>query len=128
MKYSLYLVFGCFFACLVGFDASAKFVNYDDQRIAAATQEAANLTEEDIRTIQTLENDLRILDTEIKKCQNSKKGWTAATVIGSAGVVSTGIAAIVQGVKINEKKSKLEELRKETKAIKTDTENLKQSF
>ncbi len=62
---------------------------------------------EKIKTISTLENDLIILDSEISKCEKSKKGWIAATVIGSAGVVATGVAAGVQGAQITNKKQEL---------------------
>ena len=61
-----------------------------------------------LQTISTLENDIRILDTEIAKCEKSKKGWVAATVIGSAGVVATGVAAGVQGAKIKDKKASVQ--------------------
>ena len=47
------------------------------------------------------------LDSEILKCEKSKKGWIAATVIGSAGVVATGVAAGVQGAQIADKKQEL---------------------
>jgi hypothetical protein len=124
MKNKICLGFLAVFAVFVGIDADAKFVNYDQQRVMAAVQEAATMTVEDVRTIQTLENDLRILDAEIKKCESSKKGWTAATVIGSAGIAATGIAAIVQGVKISDKKSKLSEINKEKKGYEDDTKNL----
>ena len=62
---------------------------------------------EKIKMIATLENDLTILDSEILKCEKSKKGWIAATVIGSAGVVATGVAAGVQGAQIADKKQEL---------------------
>ena len=62
---------------------------------------------EKIRTIATLEDDITILDAELKKCEKGKKGWIAATVIGSAGVVATGVAAGVQGAQITNKKQEL---------------------
>lgn len=62
---------------------------------------------EKLQTISTLENDLTILDSEIAKCEKSKKGWIAATVVGSAGVVATGVAAGVQGAQISKKKAEL---------------------
>lgn len=62
---------------------------------------------EKLQTISTLEKDIAILDAEIAKCEKSKKGWIAATVIGSAGVVATGVAAGVQGAKISKKKQEL---------------------
>jgi hypothetical protein len=54
-----------------------------------------------VSAIATLEDDILILKAELLKCQKSKKGWVAATVVGSAGVVATGIAAGVQGAKIS---------------------------
>lgn len=75
--------------------------------------------------IETLENDIRILDEEIAKCQKQKKGWIAATVIGAAGVVATGTAAAVQGVKIGDKKSELESKKLELKAKNDELNELK---
>jgi len=62
---------------------------------------------EDEKTIATLKNDIRLLDVEIEKCEKQKKGWTVATVIGGVGVVSTGIAAGVQGAKLKEQKQQI---------------------
>ena len=64
-------------------------------------------TGEKMATVSTLESDILILEAEVKKCQKNKKGWIAATVIGSAGVVATGIAAGVQGAQISKKKAEL---------------------
>ena len=72
-----------------------------------------------LQTISTLENDIRILDTEIAKCEKSKKGWVAATVIGSAGVVATGVAAGVQGAKIKDKKAAKEQGNSDIKNLNT---------
>ena len=63
-----------------------------------------------MQMISTLENDITILDAEIRKCEKSKKGWIAATVIGSAGVVATGVAAGVQGAKLSKKKDELKDI------------------
>ena len=68
---------------------------------------------EDTDAIAILENDIRILDEEIAKCQKQKKGWIAATVIGAAGTVATGVAAGVQGVKLKEKKEEYKETKQE---------------
>ncbi len=103
----------------IGLGVDAATITYANQNTGFQDEE---LTLEDARTIQTLENDLRILDAEIKKCESSKKGWTAATVIGSAGVVATGVAAIVQGVQISNKKDELNKVNKETKEIKAANE------
>mgnify|MGYP003296877416 CR=1 FL=1 len=65
---------------------------------------------EKIQTIATLEDDIITLKSELAQCQKSKKGWIAATVVGSAGVVATGVAAGVQGAQIADKKDQLEQL------------------
>lgn len=91
---------------------------------ALTTQTSSSLSATDsekIQMIATLENDLTILDSEIKKCEKNKKGWIAATVVGSAGVVATGIAAGVQGAKLADKK---EELNKHNADIQTKTTTL----
>ena len=64
---------------------------------------------EKIAMISTLEDDILILESEIKKCEKGKKGWIAATVVGSAGVVATGVAAGVQGAQIAKKNASIEE-------------------
>ena len=79
-----------------------------------------------LQTIAILENDLTILDSEILKCEKSKKGWIAATVIGSAGVVATGVAAGVQGAKIAEKKQTLSDHNVDIDAKKQKLESLKE--
>ena len=49
------------------------------------------------------------------RCENTKKGWVAATVVGGVGVAATGTAAIVQGVKINQQKKEKTEAQTEEK-------------
>ena len=75
---------------------------------------------EDAEAIATLENDIRLLDEEIAKCKKQKKGWIAATVVGVAGVVATGTAAAVQGVKMGEKKDTYKSKEKELKSLKEE--------
>jgi hypothetical protein len=58
-----------------------------------------------------LKSDIESIDSETTRCNKQKKGWTAATVVGSVGVAATGTAAIVQGVQTNKKKSELEDLK-----------------
>jgi peptidoglycan hydrolase CwlO-like protein len=103
------------------FDANAaiKTTNHTAERFAAEMEE--QMSEAD--AIATLENDIAILDAEIAKCEKSKKGWIAATVIGSAGVVSTGIAAGVQGVKIKDQKDTIASKNKEIKDLDAQIEN-----
>ena len=61
----------------------------------------------EMEVVQTLRHDIQLLDEEFNKCEKKRKGWVTATVIGGAGVVGPGIAAIVQGNKIQEKKAEL---------------------
>ncbi|MCQ2568578.1 MAG: hypothetical protein MJ163_03205, partial [Alphaproteobacteria bacterium] len=61
----------------------------------------------------------------IAKCQKQRKGWIAATVIGAAGVVATGTAAAVQGVKISEKKGEYETAKQNVKDKKDELKELK---
>ena len=109
-------------------DAAMKIKNHNlDNRPAVVNEDGEEL--EDAEAIATLENDIRLLDEEIAKCKKQKKGWIAATVVGAAGVVATGTAAAVQGVKIGEKKDTYESKQKELKSLKeekkTAEENLK---
>lgn len=61
--------------------------------------------------VAELKEEIAKIDSELARCNKSKNGWVAATVIGGAGVVATGTAAIVQSVKI--KKKEAEEIKKQ---------------
>ncbi len=61
----------------------------------------------EMEVVQTLRHDIQLLDEEIMKCDRKRKGWVAATVVGGVGVVGTGVAALVQNSKIQEKKTEL---------------------
>lgn len=76
------------------------------------------------KIINTLESDIAILDKEIQDCKKQKKGWIAATVIGGAGVLATGTAAIVQGVKIKDAKETIIDKKQERDEAKTTLEEL----
>ncbi len=58
--------------------------------------ELAKLSE----NIKFLEQEISQIDLELSKCERSKKGWKAATVIGSVGVVGTGTGIVVQSVQL----------------------------
>ena len=107
-------------------DASAAVKVKNDTAAKFAVQSGASSIEDldEDAAIATLENDIRILDEEIAKCEKQKKGWIAATVIGSAGVLSTGVAAAVQGVKIKEQKDTLSDKKQELKSLKQQSEAL----
>lgn len=66
-----------------------------------------------LQTISTLENDIAILEDELKKCEKSKKGWKVATIAGAIGVVATGVAAGVQASKIKQNKAEISDLNKD---------------
>ena len=112
------------FAFVVNADAAVKIKNNTVAKMAA--QEYGETEEEldEEAAIATLENDIRILDEEIAKCEKQKKGWVAATVIGGAGVLSTGVAAAVQGVKIKNQKDTISEQSKNIKELNKEKREL----
>ncbi|MCL2331276.1 MAG: hypothetical protein FWC61_01895 [Proteobacteria bacterium] len=73
----------------------------------AAEMELANKTA--LRA--ALKAEIAQIDSEISRCNKAKTNWTAATVVGSVGVVGTGIGAIVQHNQIQSKKRELSDLR-----------------
>lgn len=111
------------FVCVFNANAAINIKNNTQNRFA----EQAGISVEDFdedSAIATLENDIRILDEEIAKCEKSKKGWIAATVIGGAGVVATGVAAGVQGVKIKEQKDEIKSQKETIKDLTKQKEAL----
>ena len=104
--------------CAFVFDAQAavKIKNSTAERYEEYTKGDDAGYADEAEDIAILENDIAILDEEIEKCKKQKKGWIAATVIGAAGTVATGVAAAVQGAKISEKKDMSDEKRREVDA------------
>lgn len=82
----------------------------------------------EMEAIQTLRHDIQLLDEEIMKCDRKRKGWVAATVVGGVGVVGTGVAAIVQNSKIQDKKSELKQVQSDLDSTKQDVRDAKQRF
>jgi len=76
----------------------------------------------EMEVIATLKHDIDVLDEELRQCERKRKGWVAATVVGGVGVVGTGIAAIVQNNKIQEKKAELKRVEGDVAAAKNDVE------
>lgn len=104
MKTKIFLIFMTLSILSIGVEAAVTVNNGNanaqmDWKNDAGYQEA--------QEIAILENDIRILDEEIAKCQKKKKAWTAATIVGGVGVVATGVGAIVQANKNSDKKAKL---------------------
>lgn len=111
--------------CIFNADAAVKVKNNTANKYMAQTAAETGVSVDEIddsAEIAILENDIAILDEEITKCEKQKKGWIAATVIGSAGVLSTGIAAGVQGAQIKQKKDTLTDKKEELKTL-TETNN-----
>lgn len=103
-------------------DAAVKIKNHTaDQYVDG------NEMVDDSEGIAILENDIRILDEEIAKCKKQKKGWVAATVVGSVGVVATGTAAVVQGTKIKNKKEEYNTAKDELKTKQQELDKLNNS-
>lgn len=61
-----------------------------------------------------LKAEITQIDSEISRCNRAKTNWTAATIVGGAGVVGTGIGAIVQHNQIQDKRGDLKDLQKQT--------------
>ena len=69
----------------------------------------------EMEVVSTLRHDIQALDEQIATCERKRKGWVAATVVGGVGVAATGIAAIVQHNKIQDKKTELDKVKADTK-------------
>ncbi len=74
----------------------------------------------EMEVVSTLRHDIQALDEQIATCERKRKGWVAATVVGGVGVVGTGIAAIVQHNKIQDKKSELNRVQSDVDSAKQD--------
>ena len=115
---SIFVIFVCVFAA----HAAIKVKNNTAERFAVQTGAVESVEQaqdfDDASAIATLEEDIRILDEEIAKCEKQKKGWIAATVIGGVGVLSTGVAAAVQGAKLKEQKDTISGQKDQIDALK----------
>ena len=118
MKYLFSVLLSCLFVNIAIASVS------DAVNVGNIVASVGSTDSDKLQTIAILENDLTILDSEIMKCEKSKKGWIAATVVGSAGVVATGVAAGVQGAKIAEKKKELLEHNAEINKRKDELQSL----
>ena len=89
------------------FGESAGGAYYSDYNYGALDYVPGTEGMSEMEVIQTLRHDIQSLDEQIATCERKRKGWVAATVVGGVGVVGTGIAALVQNSKIQDKKSEL---------------------
>ena len=55
--------------------------------------------------IEQLKTAIAEIDSEFLRCKKSKSAWTTATVVGGVGVVATGTAATIQGIKLKQIKN-----------------------
>lgn len=111
---SLVFIFDANAAIKVNNKTAERYIeNYSESK-----DDDAGIDEQEL--IETLENDIRILDEEIDKCKKQKKTWVAATVIGAAGVVATGTAAAVQGVQLQQQKDAFAPKNEQLRELKKD--------
>jgi len=78
---------------------------------------------DEMSVVQTLRHDIQLLNEEIATCERKRKGWVAATVVGGVGVVGTGVAALVQNSKIQDKKSELKQVQSNVDSTKQDVKS-----
>ena len=125
-----YILFFALFAFVgVEADGAVKIKNSSVNRYQETYSESGEeYYGDEAEDIATLEQDIKILDEEIAKCKKQKKGWIAATVVGSVGTVSTGVAAAVQGVKLKEKKDEVAFKKGELKGIKDATKEIEEKL
>ena len=131
MKYIMPVIALFVFVCNA--DAAVKVKNITSEKFIANAKSDTE-TEQGLEidpdideeaAIATLEQDIRIIDEKLNTCKKQKKGWVAATVIGGAGVLSTGIVAAVQAGQIKTKKNELDDKQKELKELNTKKDNIK---
>ena len=82
----------------------------------------------EMEVVSTLRHDIQSLDEQIATCERKNKGWVAATVVGGVGVAATGIAAIVQHNKIQDKKSELDRVQKDVTDAKHQVEDARRDL
>ncbi len=51
--------------------------------------------------IASLKREISELEIELDACKRKNKNWKTATYVGAAGTAVTGVAAIAQGIKLN---------------------------
>ena len=54
--------------------------------------------------IASLKREISDLEIELEACKRNTKSWKAATIVGAAGVATTGAIAIGQGIKLHKMK------------------------
>ena len=59
--------------------------------------------------VAQLEAEIAGIRAQREECEKQRKGWIAATAVGGAGVVATGVAAIIQNKNLQESKTQLAE-------------------
>ena len=59
--------------------------------------------------VAQLEAEIADIRAQREECEKQRKGWIAATAVGGAGVVATGVAAIIQNKNLQESKTQLAE-------------------
>ena len=63
----------------------------------------------------SLKEQIKVIDSEIARCEKSMKGWKTATIVGGVGAVASGIGIIAQKNQIKENQKVLNEISSEAK-------------
>ena len=103
---------------------TARHFESNALNVAAVIPGTEGMTEMEV--IAQLKHDIDVLDDEILKCERKRKGWVAATIVGGVGVVGTGVAALVQNSKIQEKKAELKRVESDVQSAKEDVDKAQQ--
>jgi len=82
----------------------------------------------EMEVVSTLRHDIQALDEQIATCERKRKGWVAATVVCCVGVAATGIAAIVQHNKIQDKKAELENVKSDVAETKQQVDSARKDL
>lgn len=105
MKKTLFILF----AVTVCNAATAAVKHHNSKAADNYVTNAAGMSPSEI--IATLREDIATIDNDIALCEQQRKSWIAATVIGGIGIVGTGVAAIKQANTLSDKKAEFNELK-----------------
>lgn len=115
---SVFIVSALMLPAIAGAAPKARQFESNAVDVSVVVPGTEGMTEMEV--VSTLKHDIEMLDEELRTCERKRKGWVAATVVGGVGVVGTGVAAIVQGNKISEKKAEIKRIEGDISATEQD--------
>ena len=101
--------------------STAAVKHHNPKAVDNYVTNAAGMSPSEI--IATLREDIATIDNDIALCEQQRKSWIAATVIGGIGIVGTGVAAIKQANTLSDKKAEFNELKNQVNAATTATDD-----